>query len=618
MPGLVGFIGNTSPNESRILLESMASALHPEPRFRKDLYATQGLGLGRVSLGLVNSAPQPIWNEDRSICVVMEGEIYDYQDLKRKLVDRGYQFASKNNDAEFILHLYEEKGEDFAFELNGQFAIAIWDQRQQTLILAKDFLGLVPLYYAQCNGRLLFTSGVRAILSDQTLPRTVDLIAIAQYLTFDHLLDDRTLLEAVKVLPAGTILTFRQGQLRIKPYWKPQYCEITHIHDEHEYIDGLIFHLRQAVSRQLPGELSAGFLLSGGLDSRVLLAFFNELTINNEFHTFTFGVPGCDDARFARQASSLTRASHHFYELKPDYLLSRVEEGVSLTDGLQNCVHMHTLATLEKVAETAGLIYKGFMGDALTGYGQSRAHLVNIHPDSIAECQLQIHEDQGLLLFTIDQVDDLLCEDKGFQVNGLTLEGYRNALLESGSHLPVDQRHYFDIRYRVPRMTLNGVELVRSRASVRMPFCDRDLVEYMLTVPAGYRFERYLMEKAFIQAFPDLAKVPYTSTRLPLYNGMRSLLMQGDHHLRWYLRNRGLSWVPVKRKTPYADYNGWMRTILRTWVEHILLDKDVLERGYFKPEAVRELVSEHMNGANHATKLGVLISLELWHRIFID
>jgi asparagine synthase (glutamine-hydrolysing) len=618
MPGLIGFIGDFSPEESINLIESMAASLHPEPRFRKDLYSTQGLGLGRVSLGLVNSAPQPIWNEDRSICVVMEGEIYDYQDLKRKLVDRGYRFSSNNNDAEFILHLYEEKGEGFAFELNGQFAIAIWDQRQQTLILAKDFLGLVPLYYAQFNGHFLFASGVRAILSDQTLPRTVDLIAIAQYLTFDHLLDDRTLLEAVKVLPAGTILTFRQGQLRIKPYWKPHYFETSHIRSEQEYIDGLIDLLRQAVFRQLPGDLSAGFLLSGGLDSRVLLAFFNELTTNDEFHTFTFGVPGCDDARYARQASSLTRASHHFYELKPDYLLSRVEEGVSLTDGLQNCVHMHTLATLEKVAETAGLIYKGFMGDALMGYGQSRAHLVNIHPDAIAECQLQIHEDQGLLLFTIVQVDDLLCEDKGFQVNGLTLEGYRNALLESGSHLPVDQRHYFDIRYRVPRMTLNGVDLVRSRTWVRLPFCDRDLVEYILTVPAGYRFERYLMEKAFIQAFPGLAKVPYTSTGLPLYTGMRSALMQGDHHLRWYLRNHGLTWVPVKRKIEYADYNGWMRTILRTWVEGILLNKVTLDRGYFKPEAVRELVSEHMNGANNAAKLGVLISLELWHRMFID
>jgi asparagine synthase (glutamine-hydrolysing) len=227
MPGLVGFIGDASPEESRTLIESMAAALHPEPRFRKDLYATQGIGLGRVSLGLVNSAPQPIWNEDRSICVVMEGEIYDYQDLKRKLVDRGYQFSSNNNDAEFILHLYEEKGEDFAFELNGQFAIAIWDQRQQTLILAKDFLGLVPLYYTQFNGHFLFASGVRAILADPSFPRKVDLIAVAQFLTFDHLLDDSTLVEAVKLLPPGTTLTYQHGRVNVKSYWKPQYGEIS-------------------------------------------------------------------------------------------------------------------------------------------------------------------------------------------------------------------------------------------------------------------------------------------------------------------------------------------------------------------------------------------------------
>jgi asparagine synthase (glutamine-hydrolysing) len=618
MPGLVGFIGDTSPDESRTLIESMAAALHPEPRFRKDLYTTQGLGLGRVSLGLVNSAPQPIWNEDHSICVVMEGEIYDYQDLKRKLVDKGYQFASKNNDAEFILHLYEEEGEDFVSELNGQFAIAIWDQRQQTLILAKDFLGLVPLYYAQCNGRLLFASGVRAILADPSFPREVDLIAAAQFLTFDHLLDDRTLVEAVKLLPPGTTLTYQHGRVNVKSYWKPQYGEISKFYTEQDYIDGLITHLHQAVSRQSPGDLTAGFLLSGGLDSRVLLAFFNELITNDEFHTFTFGIPGCDDARFAYQASSLTRASHHYYELKPSYLISLAQEGIRLTDGLQNCIHMHSLATLEKVTGIAELIYKGFAGDVLMGFGHSRDHLANINRDVIAQYSFNLYQKHDAILFNFEQVDELFSDDKYSQVNGAAYEIFRNVLVESDAVMAADRVHYFYLRYRIPRMTLNGVELVRSRASVRMPFCDRDLVEYMLTVPAGYRFERYLMEKAFIQAFPDLAKIPYTSTGLPLYTGMRSLLMQGDQHLRWYLRNHGLPWVPVKRKTHYADYNGWMRTELRKWVEDILLDKFCLGRGYFKPQTIRNLVSEHMNGTNHAPRLGALISLELWQRMFID
>jgi asparagine synthase (glutamine-hydrolysing) len=364
--------------------------------------------------------------------------------------------------------------------------------------------------------------------------------------------------------------------------------------------------------------LTAGFLLSGGLDSRVLLAFFNELTTNDEFHTFTFGIPGCDDARFAYQASSLTRASHHYYELKPSYLISLSQEGIRLTDGLQNCIHMHSLATLEKVTDIAELIYKGFAGDVLMGFGHSRDHLANINRDVIAQYSFNLYQKHDAILFNFEQVNELFSDDKYSQVNGAAYEIFRNVLVESDALMGADRVHYFYLRYRIPRMTLNGVELVRSRAWVRMPFCDRDLVEYMLTVPAGYRFERYLMEKAFIQAFPGLAKVPYTSTGLPLYTGMRSLLMQGDQHLRWYLRNHGLPWVPVKRKTQYADYNGWMRTELRKWVEDILLDKVTLSRGYFKPETVRKLVSEHMNGTNHAPRLGALISLELWHRMFID
>jgi asparagine synthetase B (glutamine-hydrolysing) len=285
---------------------------------------------------------------------------------------------------------------------------------------------------------------------------------------------------------------------------------------------------------------------------------------------------------------------------------------------LQNCVHMHSLATLENVTASAQVIYKGFMGDALLGYGQSRAHWANIDDEHFTDYQFQIHLDQSLILFTFDQAEQLFTENNRLRIRGKSLESYRNSLSESDAILTSDQRHYFDIYKRVPRMTLNGVELVRSRASVRMPFCDRDLVEFALSMPAGLRSERYLMVNAFIQAFPEMAKVPYTATGLPMASCIRSWLMQGDNHLRWYLRNKGLKWVPVRKKTSYIDYDGWMRTNLKKWVEDILLDKKTLDRDYFKPEVIRNLVSEHMDGDNNAAKLGALISLELWHRLFID
>jgi asparagine synthase (glutamine-hydrolysing) len=617
MPGIIGFLGNSNQEDANNLITSMALALHPEPRFKKDLFSKEGIGFGRVSLGLVNSQPQPVFNGDKTVSLVMEGELYAYRGMKRSLLASGRPAENYNNDAEYVMQLYEEKGEDFAAELNGQFAVAIWDRSKNKLILANDHLGLVPIYYTKLKGRFLFGSGVRSLLVDQNLPRKIDLITIAQYLTFDHLLDDRTLLENVKILPPGSILTYHYDELQIKNYWKPQYHEVSSICSEQDYVEGLIYHLRQAVTRNSFDNLSSGFLLSGGLDSRVLLGFYNEIT-NNKFHTFTFGIPGCDDARFARQASRLTKAQHHFYELKPDYLINNIEEGIRSTDGLQNCVHMHSLANLYKISDYVQVIYKGFLGDALMGYGQTRNQWANVSNEVNPQYQFQIHQDQGLILFPFYELKKIINEPNSLDIQNTVFDSYSKSLQEANTLLLADQRHFFDIRFRIPRMTLNGVELVRSQTIVRMPFTDRDLIDYVLSLPPGLRFDRYLIKKAFISLFPDLAKVPYTATGLPMLPSIRTILMQADHHLRWYLRNHGVKWTPVKKSLPYADYNYWFRTVLSEWVEDILLDKNSLDRGYFKADAIRSLVSEHMNGANHAAKLGALISLELWHRIFID
>jgi asparagine synthase (glutamine-hydrolysing) len=617
MPGLVGFIGDISQDEANLSIEKMASALHDGQKFRKDLFSRDGIGLGRVSLGIVNPEPQPIWNSDRSICIMMEGEIFDHQQLKNKLIDRRHNF-SVHNDPEFILHLYEEYGEGFAEKLNGSFLVVIWDKDQRKLLIANDRIGLHPLYYSTRKGFFSFASGVRALLVDPAFPRSVDKIGLAEYLTFDHMISNRTLLESVSILPPGSILTYQDEACRIKSYWKVEFQEYTPLRDEQEYIQGLAYHLKKAVKRQSPGDIPAGVLLSGGLDSRVILAFLRHEMNESRLHTFTFGIPGCNDARYAKQASRVAQTQHHFYPLLPDYLLSKAQEGVMLTDGMENCIHMHALATLREEAESAKIIYKGFMGDALMGYAITRPLWASFDKDNLAFNHFKQYRSLGVTLFAQEQLVELLSPSIQRELGDIVFERFRSALLESCSSLPANQLDYFVLRYRVPRMTLNGVELVRSRAVVRLPFCDNDLVDFMLKVPPGLRYKRYLMKQVFIKAFPEMAKISTTETHAPLVPCMRDSLIRMDSSIRWYLRNHGLKSLPLKRRLPYADYNGWMRMGLRSWVEKILLDQVTLERGYFQPQAVRNLVSEHMSGVNNADKLGVLISLELWHRLFLD
>jgi asparagine synthase (glutamine-hydrolysing) len=595
----------------------MALALKEEGWYQLDLHHDQDFGLGRVSLGISNPEPQPIWNEDETLAIVMEGEIYDYQDLKQYLMARGHRFQM-NNDVEFVLHLYEEFGEDFAIKLNGAFVVAIWDRRAKKLLLANDRIGLHPLYYAQCGGDFLFASGVRALLADPKLPRRIDRLAIAQLLTFDHVLGDRTLLGEVRLLPPASLLTIRNRQLTIGPYWTLRYPDVYQQRSEEDYLEDLIHHLRQAVARQAPGDLPAGVLLSGGLDSRVIAALLCDDPPTSSLHTFTFGIPGCDDARFARDVAARLGVQHHFFELKPDYLLEMAEKGVRLTDGLENCVHMHALATLPAEAEYAKVFYKGFMGDALMGYAIDRQFWANYDQETQYQVQFQTHVDQGLTLFSQAEQKDLFSDEFHSCVDGAVFDSYRVAMAESKTSMLADQRIHFDLRQRVPRMTLHGVELVRSRGVVRTPYCDNDLVDFTLAMPPGLRFERYLIKKALIRAFPDLAKIPVTETGYPMMPCLRSSLMLINRQIRWRLRMAGLKWVPITTPRPYADYHSSFRTVLRDWVEDTLLNNRSLLRGYFRPSYVQQLVSEQMEGTDHAGKLGALLTLELWHRQFVD
>ncbi|HID53940.1 MAG TPA: hypothetical protein EYP41_18120 [Anaerolineae bacterium] len=621
MPGLIGFYGRFHPDDPPQFLKDMARALEPdETLYQTDLYQQADIGLGRVSLGILNPEAQPLWNADKSIALVMIGELYDTQDLRQDLQRRGYQFRL-NNDAELALHLYQEYGDEFALKLNGAFAVAIWDEPSRKLRIVNDRLGLFPLYYAHGRKGLLFASGARALLVDPDLPRCPDRLGMAQFLIFDHMLHDHTLLQDVKLFPQASILTYRDGQMDIRRYWDMRYPEAYQLRREEDLMEEAIHLLRQAVYREAAhDDLPAGLLLSGGMDSRAILALLteNETPLARPLQTFTWGIPGCDDARYARELAKLRGVEHHFYELKPDYLLHTADNAVRLTDGLGNIINLHALATLDQEAERVKVIYKGFLGDAMFGFALRYQHWASYDADTVIQAHFQVHEDQGVINYSWDEFDQLLTDNFQRGIGDGVMAEYRQGMLDSQATLLANQRLYFDMRQRVPRMTMNGVEVVRSRTAVRLPFADNDLLEFSMSVPPGLLQNRRLIHTAIIHAFPDLAKVPSTLTGLPMLSNFREIVTRSGNLLRWHLHKRGLSKHDGPVRRPYKDYNLWFRTALRGWVEDTLLNDHALQRGYFNPDTVRNLVNEQMNGANHAGRIGALMTLELWHRQFMD
>lgn len=618
MPGLVGFAGEWKVAEADLLLRQMGQTLEPEERFQRDFYTADGVGLGRVSLGLLNPQAQPVWDPDKQCALMLEGEVLDYAAHKQTLVQKGYAFRT-HNDAEFVLAMYLEYGEAFVERLNGAFAIAIWDTRTQKLVLVNDRWSLFPLYYTQTAVGLLFGSGVRALLADPHVSREVDQLSLGQLISFDHVLGEGTLLTAVKLLRPAHILTWREGVLAVRPYWQLRHPEHYPLKRETEWMDELAHYWAQAVRRQNYDQLSPGILLSGGLDSRMVLAELGQMRSDGSLHALTWGIPGCDDARFAHQLSRKAAAHYHFYELKPDWLLHKAAEGIHLTDGMANLVNLHAMANLEAQTDHVQVIYKGFMGDAMLGFPLRYQHWAHYTREDSYEAHHQVHADQGVMTFDGDEYKQLFTVASLAQMPCTPDESYRAALDAYQPRFMSEQRVHYSMTQRTPRMALNGVLVVRGRTAVRLPFVDNDLVDFAVTVPPGLLYQRRLVRQTFIRDYPELAKVPATDTGLPMMDCFQDVRLRAENFVRGQLNRRGMKWVQYPNKRKYQNYNLWFRTALRDWTEGILLDKRTLERGYFQPDYIHNLVTNHMNGTvDKAGQLGALLSIELWHRQMID
>ncbi len=613
MPGLIGFIKPLEEHTGQIFLEKMASALELEPRFYRDLHVEDGFGAGRITNRILNPQIQPVWNSEHDIAVFFEGELFD----RKPLFDILNVPEDSYGDATLILNLYKTMETGFASKLNGSFLILIWLKKLKKLHIINDRFSLHPLYYSNHDGELVFSSGIRAITIDPSVPRKPDQTAIVEFLTFDHFLGDRTILQSVKLMPQASILTYENNKLVIEPYYKFEYQQQHSIRTDQSFIEEMNFQVNRAIKRQMQGSHSSGLMLSGGLDSRYLLAIMSNLS-NEPVNTFTWSVPGSDDARYAKECARAAGANHHFFKLSPDWLLSKGETAVHITGGNGNIVNLHAFAALEEQAEYAQVIYKGFMGDAMFGFGMRPRFWADYDENTLMDVHMEAYRDYRVLTFDTPYHAEIFTSQFYSSTKEEWRDDFKQGMLASGAKQMTDQRSYFDLTQRVPRMTINGVEVVRNRAAVRLPFIDNDLVEFSLKIPPYLRINRDLANRAFIDNYPRFAKIPIAQTHLPMMTCARDIWLRNIQFVQWHLRNRGLNKLAGPVSRPYKDYNTWFRTNLRNWVEETLLNPRTLDRGYLQPSAIKKIVTEHMAGKNNTVRIGSLMSIELAHKLFVD
>ena len=270
------------------------------------------LGVRRLAIIDVPAGHQPVGNEDGSIWVVFNGEIYNHRDLRRQLIATGHTFRT-HCDTESLVHLYEEQGLDFVHHLNGMFAIAIWDIPRNRLILARDRLGQKPLVYSREPGRLLFASEIKSLLEVPGLSRKVRATAVDQFLTYQYIPHPGTIWEGIEKLPPAHLAIYANDELTIKRYWSPNENQASAPRDFHRQLRST---LTQAVEYRLQSEVPLGAFLSGGIDSSILVALMREVS-SQRVQTFSIGFeyPQYDETAYAVRVSEHLGTEHHVLEV---------------------------------------------------------------------------------------------------------------------------------------------------------------------------------------------------------------------------------------------------------------------------------------------------------------
>lgn len=626
MCGIAGKVSSGEPVQTD-LIERMCHVLRHRGPDALGLWVRGPVGLGIQRLAVIDlvTGDQPITNETGSIAVVLNGEIYNYRELRAQLVEQGHRFSSRS-DTEVIVHLYEECGVSCVEHLRGMFAFALWDEDRERLLLARDRLGKKPLFFARRNGNLWFGSEAKALFQDPTLPREPALGGIDAFLQLGYVPHDRCAFTQIEKLAPAHTLTYHRGSIDVQRYWKLSYSrKIVAAEDE------LTVRLRQelfdATRMRLRSDVPLGIFLSGGVDSSaVLAAAANESATRLKTFTIGFGEPAFDERQYAREMARLFDTEHHELVIHPDILdvLPRVAWHHSEPFGDQSAVPSMYLAEMARSEVTVALSGDG--GDeSFGGYRRYRAN-------ALAETLRRIPAPLRMLaLAALERIGPGAHQDNA---RARSLRILRGSLLDEASRYAM-WFSCFGERERRSLYTVEARQRVDEEARdatgpMRKAFAESDaqlLIERLLDVDT----QTYLVDQLLVKM--DVASMTASlEVRSPLLDhhlmelaARIPLSAKVDGKIPKRLLGRAISpWVPESMLCrPKQGFTmpiaAWLRNELAEIPTALLLSKHSTSRGLFDPLSVKSLIDDHRRGTrDNSVRLWALIQLELWFLTYID
>jgi asparagine synthase (glutamine-hydrolysing) len=624
MCGIAGMVQThpDCPVDSAAIHRMCEAIFHRGPD-DEGIFVKAGVGLGMRRLSIIDLAGghQPVFNEDKTIWIVFNGEIYNFPELRADLEKRGHRFYT-HTDTEVIVHLYEDLGADFVNRLRGMFAFALYDERRGKLLLARDRLGKKPLHYALAHGRLLFGSEIKAILAVAPELASVNNEALLQYMYFGYIPDPLTAFLPIQKLPPGHLLEFEAGEVRVRQYWDlPEYG--THQpHSEEECLEELEWRLAEAVRIRLISDVPLGALLSGGTDSSTVVALMARAS-SKPVKTFSIGFSHDDfnEAHYARIVAKHFGTDHHELVLEPDVLetvetlTSSLEEPFGDSSMLPtyyvSCVaRKHVTVALSGDGGdeifagydryAINLRRQGFERIPLWARGFYRKQVFPRLPQNIRGRRFSYNVTLPWRERYVDSISFLPSFERDIRLLSDEFRGILSAVDNPENVMyecfekapakdPVSQTMYVDTKTYMVGDILTKVDRMSMATSleVRVPLLDHVFVEWVTGLPLEWKL-RGGQQKYILRKLAERVGVP----REALYRPKQGFAMPLVH---------------------------WIRNELRDLIMTTLLEPRTLQRGYFNPAGVRQLLDEHFRGRrDHSGGIWRLLIFELWHRNYLE
>lgn len=631
MCGIAGFFGNNFADRE-IILKKMTDIIAHRGPDDEGHYFDQKAALGFRRLAIIDlvTGHQPMSNENESIWIVFNGEIYNYKEIRLLLERKGHRFHT-SSDTEVIIHSYEEWGLECLQHFNGMFAFALWDKNNNRSFIARDRLGVKPLYFAQRGEHLVFASEIKSLLQFPGINREVDLQALDAYMSFLWVPEPHTLFKDIYKLESGHYLIYQNNTITTKPYWKLD-CDVEVEKNESYWIEKIRTSLKFSVEKRLISDVPLGAFLSGGIDSTSIVALMNQIN-GNAISTYTIGFDKNDlkndvvqsDLEYSRYAAKFLNVNYHEIIVNPNVVELLPKLIWHMDEPIADPAAITTYLVCKASRETLTVLLSGVGGDEVFG-GYPRfaamklSTIYNLIPSTIRNGLIEkiirflpasksptfrnakkfirsanlptIDRYMGYRTYFNDsEKKNLYTENLKKELQIVSSDPFKEHMAFFNQVKPFDllsQIMYVDLKTFLPCLNLMYTDKMSMAASVevREPFLDYELVETFFKMPSHLKLKGLTRKYALKKAMEGL--VP--------------------------------SEIIWRKKAGFgAPIRSWITGNLKEMIFDLISEKSLKKRGYFNHAFYKKMIDDEFSGKEYySNQIWQLLTLELWHKEFID